>query len=719
MALRFGTRALGALAAAMIGTLTVCSSDDAQGPPSTSTTSGSGGEAGAGGSAPSGPHLVIPAVIDLPYVVAGQGGSTASVIVENDGDAPFTMLDFKLSGDASLGLVDAPEALDAGQKATLTVSYEGSPVEAIASATLAVALPDGSLSVPVFAVAGDPGLGGSDWVGVEGPGGITLGEGTTVSMPFAPYPDGSGSFDDSSVHVFLPAGYREIDAQDMVLHFHGWNTTLDATLTSHHYREHVYASGVNAVLVVPQGPVGAPSGDFGKLMSPGGVAALLQEVLVLLYREGKISHPMLGDMVLTSHSGGYQAVALNLMEDNLAPPAAQVDLYDSLYGYESTYESYAIGGGILRSNYTSGGGTLDNNEGLAASLSAQGSPPAEQATQEALRDDPAVITFADTTHAGSTRIDGIYGEALRWKMRHSRRGPRIELRQAASAGSEAVVRWFAPFDDDVTGFVVETSADGSAWQAAASAGPNDEEAHFPLNGGVRVRVRSIVRGLDDTLPSDVYRVDPAPKVLVVDGFDRLVDGSFGGLSHDFAALVGESAGAVATISNEAVTEGGFDLSGWPVVLWLLGDESTGDHSLSADEQQILLDYVDAGGSLIVSGSEAAWDLAKTAEGDFFLAHCFGAQYLADDSGSYVASGVGAFGDLPSFTYAGPGAPYDEDSPDALSAGVSGEVLLEYGSGQAAAVGVPHKGALVGFPLELVDDEAARDLMVERLLSYVQ
>jgi hypothetical protein len=208
-------------------------------------------------------------------------------------------------------------------------------------------------------------------------------------------------------------------------------------------------------------------------------------------------------------------------------------------------------------------------------------------------------------------------------------------------------------------------------------------------------------------------------VLVVDGFDRILDGSFGGLQHDFAAVVGEGAGRVATVSHHAVVEDGFDLSSWPVVLWLLGDASTDDHSLSAGEQQILLDYVDGGGSLIMSGSELGWDLSKTPEGQFFLQHCFGAQFLADDSGSYRVSGTGPLADRSAFGYAGPGAAYEENSPDAFSVTMTGEVLLEYRSGQPAAVGIASKGALVGFPLELIDSPSIRAEVVAGLVAYVR
>jgi hypothetical protein len=662
---------------------------------------------------------VLPSIVDLPYVVAGEGGSTRVIEVKNTGDLPLDLLSWSLEGDAALSFSGAPPSLAAGQSALLTFTFAGASDETIAEASLTVSSPSASALVPVFAVAGDPELGAGSFEPIEGAGAVIVGEGLTVDMPRAPYPDGASPFDDPSVHVFLPEGYRDRGAHDVIVHFHGHNATLEETLLSHRYRQHVFASGANAVLVVPQGPISAASGDFGKLMSPGGLAALLDEVFVLLYREGKIAAPRLGELVLTSHSGGYQAVAYNLGLASGAPPALQVNLFDSLYGYEATYESFALGGGLFRSNYTQNGGTVDNNQAVVAWLGAKGKPPVEEASQRAFRDAPAVIYFADSSHNGSTRIDGAYGEQLRFGLPHSRRGPRIELRAAVAKGGVAEVHWLAPVDEDVSGFLVETSEDGVSYVKAALAGPSDDHATFPLaSGGVRVRVRAVIEGLSDTQSSDVYRVDAQPKILVVDGFDRVLDGSFGGLAHDFSAIVGESAGPVATISNEALLEDGFDLSSWPTVLWLLGDESTGDHTFSSDERDLVIDYVDAGGALVVSGSEVGWDLDGSAAGNFFLSHCFGAQLASDDSNAYTVLGQGALAGLGPFGYGGPSAAYPENSPDAFATTGLGEVVLRYGNMMNAGVGIPGKAVLVGFPLELVDQAADRKALLQKLFTFV-
>ncbi len=682
-------------------------------------TSGSAGQ-GTSSSGAAGAHLVVPNLVDLPYVVAGQGGSSAMVTVKNDGQAPLQGLSWSIEGDASITLGAAPAALSPGESGTVTLSFAGSSQEVIASASLKATGSETAAVVPVFAVAGDPGLGAAAWADVKAPNDVVAGSGATVAMPAAPYPTSGGSFTDPSVRVFIPEGYRDAGGHDVVVHFHGFSTTLAATLAGHLYEQHVYASGSNAILVVPQGPVNAASGDFGKLMLKGGLSRLLSEVLVLLYREGKITSPVLERVALTSHSGGYQAVAYNLTAANAPPAVGQVDLYDSLYGYDATFESFATHGGVLRSNYTTDGGTVTDNQSVATYLSQNGLDPETSPAQTAWASGEPVIWFSDSTHEGSTRTFGAYGEELRWKAPRSRRGPRIELRSVVEKNGTAEVKFLAPQDEELTGYSIETSVDGVTWSEAASAAPGASSASFALPSGRRVRVKGKMPGIDpaDVLPSDTYRIDPAASILVVDGFDRILDGSFGGLHHDFAALVGEGAGKVASISHRALTEDGFDLSPWPTVVWLAGDQSTADRSITTAEQQLLTAYVDAGGSLLVSGSEVGYDLSATTAGTTFLAHCFGAKFVADNSNSLSVTGQGTLAGLGAFGYAGAGAAYPEDYPDVLGATAGGVEILRYASGQSAAVGVAGKGALVGFPLELVD-AGTRAAVVKALVGFVQ
>jgi hypothetical protein len=212
-------------------------------------------------------------------------------------------------------------------------------------------------------------------------------------------------------------------------------------------------------------------------------------------------------------------------------------------------------------------------------------------------------------------------------------------------------------------------------------------------------------------------MDAGATTLVVDCFDRVLPtGSYHGLGHDFAARVGAAVGGAATVSHRALVEAGFALAPFAAVIWLCGDESTEDLTFHAAERALVLDYLDAGGGLVASGSEIAWELGTVDAA--FLADAFGAAYAGDDSGSYAVAGAGALAAVASFAYAGAGSAYDEDFPDFLATAPGGEVLLEYATGTPAAVGLPGRGALVGFPLELVDSDAALAEVLGPLLDYV-
>jgi len=218
------------------------------------------------------------------------------------------------------------------------------------------------------------------------------------------------------------------------------------TIASHGYERHFCASGINGVLIVPQGPDYAPSSNFGKLMDPGGLAALLQQIMVVLYREQRIVSPAVGQLVLTVHSGGYVAVADNLDPAINTVPVTMVVLFDAIYAKHDSFIDFATAGGLLRSNYVANGTTASDNEAVIAALENAGFAVATEPTQAAFRDEPIVIYETSSTHNGATRFDGAFGEQLRWAMPHHRQGPRLELRQAVVDSGTAQVSWFSPHD---------------------------------------------------------------------------------------------------------------------------------------------------------------------------------------------------------------------------------------------------------------------------------
>ena len=62
--------------------------------------------------------------------------------------------------------------------------------------------------------------------------------------------------------IFVPKGFRAGEATNLVFYFHGWRNNVDDTLKQFRVAEQLAASGVNAILVLPEGPKDAPD-SFG------------------------------------------------------------------------------------------------------------------------------------------------------------------------------------------------------------------------------------------------------------------------------------------------------------------------------------------------------------------------------------------------------------------------------------------------------------------------
>jgi hypothetical protein len=241
-----------------------------------------------------------------------------------------------------------------------------------------------------------------------------------------------------------------------------------------------------------------------------------------------------------------------------------------------------------------------------------------------------------------------------------------------------------------------------------------------------------------SLPSDAYAViNESPKLLIVDGFDRFGgSGSWQLPYHNFAASLGKSLHslgiAFATAANEAVENGLIDLDDFEAVFWILGDESTQHETFNNAEQEKVIQYLQQGGKLFVSGSEIAWDLDnKGSENDKSFIHDFlKAGYGEDNSGNHTALGEAGtpFAGLNFAFDDGSGGIYEEDYPDVFTQKNGSSVLLRYGNQKIAGLGFQgtfsggtRSGAVVtmGFPVETILQEEAREELIAAILSFFE
>jgi len=176
------------------------------------------------------------------------------------------------------------------------------------------------------------------------------------SLPSAPFPhasranghdydkvhyDAATAYSDSTVGIYVPTNFSAGTSVDAIVHFHGWNNHVDEVFRRYRLREQVEASGVNAVLIVPQGPKDAPDSDDGKLeLDRGGLARLLADVVAYLHAQGVTNAATIGRVVLTAHSGGYGGAGGSLALGGVAA-ITDVILFDSAYGYFDAFAAWA------------------------------------------------------------------------------------------------------------------------------------------------------------------------------------------------------------------------------------------------------------------------------------------------------------------------------------------------------------------------------------------
>ena len=210
---------------------------------------------------------------------------------------------------------------------------------------------------------------------------------------------------DSTVAIFIPEGFRETGKVDFVVHFHGWYNTVAGTLSQYQLIEQFVESGKNAVLIVPEGPHDAPDSFGGKLEDPDGFKRFIDEAAVALRRSGALKQDyfVLGDIILSGHSGGYRVISAIVDRLGLAPHVTEVWLFDALYAESDKFLTWwDTHRGRLLNIYTDGGGTKDDSEAMMALLKKRGTAflavEETKATANELKTNKLVFLHTDLPH---------------------------------------------------------------------------------------------------------------------------------------------------------------------------------------------------------------------------------------------------------------------------------------------------------------------------------
>jgi hypothetical protein len=208
---------------------------------------------------------------------------------------------------------------------------------------------------------------------------------------------------DSSVAIFIPAGFKPEDATNFVIYFHGWYNNIDSTFAQFRIAEQFTESKVNAILIHPEGPKNAPDSFGGKLEESNGFMHFMENVLDYLVKNTKIKTKNIGSIILAGHSGAYRVISFILLRGGLTQYIKEVYLFDALYGQTEKFAYWLDHSrGRLIDIYTENGGTKQESNNLMDDLQAWGIPFLSQKESDVSKSDfmknRILFISSDLTH---------------------------------------------------------------------------------------------------------------------------------------------------------------------------------------------------------------------------------------------------------------------------------------------------------------------------------
>ena len=185
----------------------------------------------------------------------------------------------------------------------------------------------------------------------------------------------AGHYDDSSVLMVVPRGFKAGSKVDLVFWFHGWHNNIDTALRFYGLARQFAASGVNAILVLPEAARQAADSYAGKLGQEGDFGLLVKDVVAELGKRGVVSPgAAAGHVIVGGHSGGYVAIADIVAKGGR--PVDEVWLFDALYGHVDDFMNWIGGGGgehrFVHWFTNKGGGTAEVSDTMMLRLRQKG-----------------------------------------------------------------------------------------------------------------------------------------------------------------------------------------------------------------------------------------------------------------------------------------------------------------------------------------------------------
>ncbi len=231
-----------------------------------------------------------------------------------------------------------------------------------------------------------------------------------------------------------------------------------------------------------------------------------------------------------------------------------------------------------------------------------------------------------------------------------------------------------------------------------------------------------------------------PTVLIIDGFDRQAGNNTRDYIRMHATALFNKDLNFSSATNEAVSNNVISLDDYKTVDWILGDESTADHTFTSVEQGVVKEFLKQGGNLFVTGAEIGWDLDEKENGLDFYNNYLKAEYINDAPNgenltynTLEAISGKLFDGLADFTFdfKGDQGTYEVDWPDAINAINGAHNILRYkGAPSANIAGIAFEGLFpngtdegklvyFGFPFETIYPVESRENVISKVFDFFE
>ncbi len=306
-----------------------------------------------------------------------------------------------------------------------------------------------------------------------------------------------------------------------------------------------------------------------------------------------------------------------------------------------------------------------------------------------------------------------------------------------------------PYGNAATSYNVWTSTNGYGFNLAGTTTGNSLSIAGDTANVTYVRVTAVNAG-GESLPSITAGAKPmlgrrAP-ILIVNNFSRLdrqedqIETHYFGTaararqrynnSFDYVVQGAEAIEAynshlgIEYATDASIANGQISLSNYSYVIWMSGEQSSGNGTFTATTQPLVTSYLNSGGDLFVSGSEIGWDLVAQNHGSSFYTNTLKSTYVQDDAGTYATkAGIAgtALAGVPALSFDdGTHGTYDADFPDVLSAPAGSTLAMKYSTGTGAVVQYSSgntKLINMGFPFESIYTASQRTALMSAVLNF--